>query len=96
MTAPWSMRHKWWKKILAWWLYQKWDLKRAALVHCTTEQEAEWNRRRGLAKVCVVPLGCRQVEEPRITRISRIEESTDGERRTSAEWLLMRWRMESR
>lgn len=58
MTAPWSMRHKWWKKIIAWWLYQKWDLKRATVIHCTTELEAGWNRALGLKNQFVVaPLG---------------------------------------
>jgi len=57
MTAPWSMRHKRWKKLPAWWLYQKRDLKRAALIHCTVEKEAEWNRALGFKRTCVVPLG---------------------------------------
>lgn len=57
MTAPWSMRHKRWKKRLAWHLYQRRDLRNASLIHCTTEMEAEWNRRLGLENVCVIPLG---------------------------------------
>ena len=58
MTAPWSMRHKRWKKLLAWWLYQKRDLKGAALIHCTTELEVGWNRALGLKnRFVVVPLG---------------------------------------
>ena len=58
MTAPWSMRHKWWKKIVAWWLYQRRDLKRATVIHCTTELEAGWNRALGLKnQFAVVPLG---------------------------------------
>ena len=57
MTAPWSMQHKWWKKIPAWWLYQKWDLKRAAAIHCTTEQEVEWNNALGFKNCFVAPLG---------------------------------------
>lgn len=57
MTAPWSMRHKWWKKFLAWHLYQKQDLKSSAAIHCTTELEVEWNRELGLAKCVVAPLG---------------------------------------
>lgn len=58
MTAPWSLRHKWWKKGPAWWLYQKSDLKRAALVHVTSEQEAKWNLDLGLAnRQILVPLG---------------------------------------
>lgn len=47
-TAPWSMHHKWWKKIVAWWLYQKWDLRRAAVIHSTTELERGWNEKLGL------------------------------------------------
>ena len=62
MTAPWSMRHKWWKKIPAWWLYQKWDLKGAAAIHCTTEKEVEWNKAMGFKNCFVAPLGtCEEV-----------------------------------
>lgn len=57
MTAPWSLRHKWWKKCLPWFLYQKRDLKRAELVHCTAEQEERWNIALGLKRTFVVPLG---------------------------------------
>ena len=57
MTAPWSIRHKWWKKMSAWWIYQKWDLKRAAAIHCTTEQEGEWNKSLGFKNCVVAPLG---------------------------------------
>lgn len=57
MTAPWSMRHKRWKKLPAWWLYQKWDLKRAAAIHCTTSQEVEWNKALGFENCFVAPLG---------------------------------------
>lgn len=51
------MRHKWWKKLPAWWLYQKRDLQSAAVIHCTTDLEVGWNRALGLKKTCVVPLG---------------------------------------
>jgi len=57
MTAPWALKHKWWKKCLAWWLYQRRDLIDATLIHCTTEQEAKWNRNLGFTKCYVVPLG---------------------------------------
>ena len=57
MTAPWSMRHKWWKKLLAWWLYQKRDLNRATAIHCTTDQEVEWNKSLGFKSCFVAPLG---------------------------------------
>lgn len=61
MTAPWSMHHKWWKKLPAWWLYQRRDLRRAAAVHCTTAQEVEWNRKLGIGKCMVAPLGTEQL-----------------------------------
>lgn len=57
MTAPWSMRHKWWKKLPAWLFYQKKDLKSAAIIHCTTNPEVEWNHALGLKKCFVAPLG---------------------------------------
>ena len=57
MTAPWAMRHKWWKKLPAWWLYQKRDLKDAAIIHCTTGQEVEWNKGLGMDNCFVAPLG---------------------------------------
>jgi len=57
MTAPWSLHHKWWKKFLTWYLYQLPDLRSAALIHCTTDLEAEWNRALGFKNVFVAPLG---------------------------------------
>ena len=57
MTAPWSMHHKWWKKLPAWQLYQKRDLKRAVAIHCTTEQEVEWNKSLGFSNCFIAPLG---------------------------------------
>ena len=58
MLAPWAMKHKWWKKCLPWHLYQKGDLKRAALLHATSEQEERWIRECGFNQpVVVIPLG---------------------------------------
>jgi len=57
MTAPWALKHKWWKKFLPWHLYQKRDLKRAQLIHCTSDFEVEWNRAIGLGKTFLAPLG---------------------------------------
>ena len=39
MLASWALRHKAWKKRLAWWLYQRRDLSRATLLAATSEQE---------------------------------------------------------
>lgn len=69
MTAPWSMRHKWWKKFPAWLLYQRRDLRLADAIHCTTEQEIEWNRQLGFKKCFVAPLGTREFSN----RIEQIE-----------------------
>ena len=66
MTAPWSMHHKWWKKIIPWHLYQRWDLKHAAAIHCTTDLEAEWNKALGFANCVVAPLGTQVREVERI------------------------------
>ncbi len=58
MLAPWAMRHKWWKKCLPWYLYQKGDLRKAALIHATSDQEELWIRECGFNQtVVVVPLG---------------------------------------
>lgn len=57
MTLPWAMRHKRWKKLLPWYLYQRRDLLRAALVHCTVDAEARWNAALGFRRNVVVPLG---------------------------------------
>lgn len=57
MTAPWAMHHKRWKKLVAWRLYQRRDLQKAAAIHCTTQQEVAWNRSLGFGKFIVAPLG---------------------------------------
>jgi len=58
MLAPWAMRHKWWKKCLPWYIYQRGDLKRAKMLHATSEQEVEWIRKLGFAQpITVAPLG---------------------------------------
>lgn len=58
MLTSWAMNNKKWKKMLAWWLYQRKDLARADLLHATAESEVEDIRRMGLRnKVMVVPLG---------------------------------------
>ena len=47
-----------WKKRLAWFAYQRADLRRAAVLHVTSEAEAQDCRRRGLTQpIAVVPNG---------------------------------------
>ena len=58
MLTPWAMHNKWWKKYLAWWLYQRRDLVRADIIHATADSEVEDVGRIGLKnRVIVVPLG---------------------------------------
>lgn len=58
MLAPWAMDHKRWKKVLPWVLYQRADVRRAALIHTTAEQETQWVRELGFRNpVAEVPLG---------------------------------------
>lgn len=40
MLEPWAMNHKRWKKSIAWPIYQRRDLQRAACLHATSESEA--------------------------------------------------------
>ncbi len=73
MTAPWSMHHKWWKKLPAWLLYQKRDLKSAAAIHCTTEQEVEWNKALGFKNCFIAPLGTKELVASRQSLVARSE-----------------------
>ena len=41
MLEPWALEHKRWKKRLAWWLYQRRDLRTATLHHAAAVQEAQ-------------------------------------------------------
>jgi glycosyltransferase involved in cell wall biosynthesis len=40
MLEPWAIRHKRWKKAVAWLLYQRCDLERATALHATAPEEA--------------------------------------------------------
>jgi glycosyltransferase involved in cell wall biosynthesis len=58
MLTSWSLRHKAFKKKLAWWLYQRRDLERAALLHATSPEEREDLRRLGFRQpIAVIPNG---------------------------------------
>lgn len=58
MLSPWAMKYKRWKKIPAWWLWQKRDLKSAAVLHVTSEREIEWVRAQGFTnRIVNIPLG---------------------------------------
>ena len=58
MLEPWAMRHKGWKKRVAWGLYQCRDLKCASCLHTTAQREAQHVRALGLGPaVCMIPNG---------------------------------------
>jgi glycosyltransferase involved in cell wall biosynthesis len=58
MLEPWAMNHKRWKKSLAWWAYQRRDLKRARCHHTTAEMEAQHVRQLALGvPVRMIPNG---------------------------------------
>lgn len=58
MLLPWAFSFKRSKKLLAWWLYQRWLLQDCACLHATSDVERAEAARLGLkAPVAVVPLG---------------------------------------
>ena len=58
MLAPWALRHKAWKKRLAWWLYQRRDLSRVAILVATAAQEVQDVRGRVPGKsIALIPNG---------------------------------------
>ena len=54
MLKPWALNQKKWKKKLAMFLYQRRDIKKAAVLHATAQSEAEQFRRLGFAQESVV------------------------------------------
>jgi glycosyltransferase involved in cell wall biosynthesis len=81
MLEPWAMRHKRRKKNIAWWLYQRRDLKRARCHHTTAETEARNVRRLGLGvPVCVIPNG---VEVPQSQPNAAVVNGDRMKRRTA-------------
>jgi glycosyltransferase involved in cell wall biosynthesis len=62
MLEPWALRHKAWKKRIAWLLYQKQDLKRAIAFHATAESEAHHIRQLGFRQpIAVIPNGVESI-----------------------------------
>ena len=58
MLEPWAMSHRRWKKRLAWWMYQRNDLKHSAMLLATAPSEAEQFSRLGLSnKTVTLPNG---------------------------------------
>ncbi len=58
MLDPWAFAQKKWKKRIAWWLYQRWDLLKARAFHVTAKAEATHVRAFGFQQpIFVVPNG---------------------------------------
>ncbi len=75
MLTGWALRHHRWKKRLAWWAYQRWILRQAALFHVTSQEEVDQLRRLGFNQpAAVIPNG---VPLPELARA----ETPDGEAR---------------
>lgn len=58
MLEPWARRHKWLKKAIAWRLFQHSDLRQAALLHATSNQELDNIERIGMGiPLVMIPNG---------------------------------------
>jgi glycosyltransferase involved in cell wall biosynthesis len=58
MLTAWALKHKTFKKHIAWWLYQRWDLCSAVRHHVTADSEAQAVQRLELAvPVTMIPNG---------------------------------------
>ncbi|MCW5553491.1 MAG: glycosyltransferase [Verrucomicrobiae bacterium] len=58
MLTAWSRRHQGWKKAMAWWLYQRLDLKTASVLHATSPAEVQELRKAGLTQpLAMIPNG---------------------------------------
>jgi len=63
MLEPWALNHKKWKKRLAWWLYQRADLRSATALHATAQSEAEQLRKLGFKqRIILAPNGVDEVK----------------------------------
>lgn len=58
MLEPWALKHNYYKKKIAWWLYQKSDLNKVKGFHATAYSEAEHIRKLGFSQpIAVIPNG---------------------------------------
>ena len=85
MLEPWALGHKRLKKKLAWWLYQRRDLKQARCHITTGKTEAENLQRLGLGvPVATVPNGVDVPEERLGTSVRSLRKRVrNGRRRTA-------------
>jgi glycosyltransferase involved in cell wall biosynthesis len=78
MLEPWALNHKKWKKKIAWWLYQRSDLRAAQAFQACSLQEAEHIRRLGFKQpIAVIPNG---VELPQLPQSSIINHQSSDKK----------------
>jgi glycosyltransferase involved in cell wall biosynthesis len=69
MLTPWALHFRGLKKRVAWWLYQRWDLQFAQVLHATSQVEAKELRSLGLAQpIAVIPNGVSLPPQPTADR----------------------------
>ena len=69
MLEPWSLKYNYFKKKIAWYLYQRKALKSASLLHATSFKEADNLSRLNLkVPIAVIPNG---VEQPRKNKLQK-------------------------
>lgn len=71
---PWSLQQSKWKKKIARWLYQDYDLKRCACIYATAEMEACHIRDLGFKNpICIIPNGIETAGYPCRTDMSIVK-----------------------
>ncbi len=87
MLEPWALAHRRWKKRLVWHLYQRRNLRSAAVLHATAQQEADNFRRLGLSQpIALIPNGVELdgiCGTPGVSRGRQLGSGADASRRTA-------------
>jgi glycosyltransferase involved in cell wall biosynthesis len=84
MLEPWSWQHKRLKKVIAWYAYQRRDLKACASIHATSEMEAKTISKLGLkCPTWTIPNGIVWPEQVPSLRKTKILQNGDEHTRTA-------------
>jgi glycosyltransferase involved in cell wall biosynthesis len=81
MLSPWALRHKAWKKRIAWWLYQRRDLLAAAVLRATATSEAKDLLDLGLRRPVSVIANCINLPEASTLNCNAAAKDVDRARR---------------
>ncbi|MFM7180234.1 MAG: glycosyltransferase [Verrucomicrobiales bacterium] len=97
MLEPWALNHKKWKKKLAWWLYQRRDLRSASALHATAESEARQLRKLGFNQRIITAANGVDIPDKTEDRFApRNPSSPDGLCRAGKTPVVARWAMPGR